>query len=56
VLGGGNLSPGNGSTQASVGAVALVPAGAHARLVSVPAARWRSLCGRRGFWVELAEA
>jgi hypothetical protein len=56
LLGGGNLSPGNGSTQASVGAVALVPVGAQARLVSVAPREWRSLCGRRAYWVELAGA
>lgn len=49
---GGDLAPGDGSSQASIGAVVLAPRGARPRLVSVPAARWRSLCGRRGYWVE----
>ena len=56
LLGGGNLSPGNGSTQASIGAVVLVPAGARPRLVAVAPAQWRSLCGRRAYWAELATA
>jgi hypothetical protein len=54
LLGGGNLSPGNGSTQASIGAVVLVPAGAHPRVLAVAPGQWRSLCGRRAFWAELA--
>jgi hypothetical protein len=54
--GGGSLLPGNGSTQASVGAVAMVPAGARPRLVTVAPSDWRKLCGKRAYWVEIAGA
>lgn len=53
VRGGGGLGPGNGSMQASIGAVALV-AGQHPERVRMLAlGSWRSLCGTRADWVEL---
>lgn len=50
--GGGGLGPGNGSTQASLGAVELVPAQSE-QVSDVPLGSWRSLCGRQADWVEL---
>jgi hypothetical protein len=52
--GGGGIGPGNGSTQASLGAVALVAQTPPAEQVAIrPLGAWRSLCGTRADWVEL---
>ena len=53
VRGGGGLEPGDGSTQASIGAVAAVSEGQPERIVSAARSGWRSICGRRADWVEL---
>ena len=51
---GANLAPGDGGA-ATLAAIFLSPAGraGEARLSTVPAARWQSLCGQRLQWVEL---
>lgn len=51
--GGGGLGPGNGSMQASIGAVALVAGQQPERVSMLPLGSWRSLCGTRADWVEL---
>lgn len=50
--GGGGIAPGNGSTQASLGAVALL-ANTPERVIARPLGAWKSLCGKDADWVEL---
>jgi hypothetical protein len=50
--GGGGLGPGNGSTQAAIGAVALA-AHESPRISTLPLGSWRSLCGGELDWVEV---
>jgi hypothetical protein len=52
---GGGLGPGNGSMQASIGAVALVAGQQPEQVKTVPLRSWRSLCGARADWVELVQ-
>jgi len=49
--GGRSGAPGNGGS-ALLHAIFLTPAGAQETLETRPAARWRSLCGRRYDWIE----
>jgi hypothetical protein len=51
--GGGGLGPGNGSTQASIGAVAVVSTQHTEQVTDLPIRDWRTLCGRQADWVEL---
>jgi hypothetical protein len=50
---GGGFGPGNGSTQASIGAVAVSAAHQRARVWTVPMTQWRAVCSRPADWVEL---
>jgi hypothetical protein len=56
VRGGGGVGPGDGSTQASIGAVALVSEQQPERIVVTARSDWRSICGRQADWVELIGA
>jgi hypothetical protein len=51
VRGGGDLRPGNGDANRWLGPVVLDPTDPR-RLETMPAAGWRSLCGRRLDWIE----
>lgn len=53
VRGGGGLGPGNGGTQATIGAVALVSTTRSERVAIRALSDWRSLCGTRADWLEL---
>jgi hypothetical protein len=56
VRGGAGLGPGNGGTQAAIGAVAISLAGESAHIWTVPLRRWRSLCGTEADWIEVVRA
>jgi hypothetical protein len=54
-IGGADLHPGSGGSGGAIGPLVLSSAdAAESRLVEVPAAAARSLCGRRWDWIEAA--